>query len=341
MHATVVDRHPFQHLTSMLPIIKLPASFAMEQNKVIINITTVKPQSQMKSDMERLKDSVDKLDANFPRVPSGEKMCRLSDDEFKELVVATNSYEKERVFNLVTALQGQLKEYQSMLDRLAESELERTKLAERNRVLEMENDERLKALEREVICLKMELATEKGLIDHSRLNVHKLTARNETLERENESLRTRLSRCAENGDGLLLRNDFKLHSGKDSIGASRVASNDSSKAIKSLSAKVGRRVSSVRTSSAETLLTEISSASEHSNLSDASDDFLCHPKCNTKTNIPNGNVKKLDLSTYSNEESDKGGPNMDRRFVLKMRKNRVNERVSIPQDNVNEGDSHN
>lgn len=325
----------------MLPIIKLPASFAMEQNKVIINNTTVKPQSQMKSDTERLNSCVDKLDANFPRVPSGEKMCRLSDDEFKELVAATKSYERERVFNLVTALQGQLKEYQSMLDRLAESELERTKLTERNRVLEKENDERLKVLEGEVICLKMELATEKGLIDHSRLHVHKLTARNETLERENESLRTRLSRCAENGNGLLLRNDFKLHSGKESFGASRVASNDSSRTRKSLSTKEERRVSSVRTSSEETLLTEISSVSERSNLSDTSDDFLRHPKCITKTNILNGNVKKVDSSMYLNEESDKGCPNMDGRFVLNMRKNWVNQRVSIPQKNVNDGDSHN
>ncbi|KAL7477653.1 hypothetical protein ACHAW6_003451 [Cyclotella cf. meneghiniana] len=337
----MVDRNTYQHLlTSMLPIIKLPASCAMEQSTVSISNTTVNPQSQTKSDMERLKDGVHKLDANFPPVPSGEKMCRLSDDEFKELVASTNSYEKERALNLVTALQAQLKEYQSMLDRLAESELERTKLAERNRVLEKENDERLKVLEGEVICLKMELATEKGMIDHSRLSVLKLTARNETLERENESLRTRLSRCVENGDGLLLGTDFKLRSDKDSIGVFHFASNDSRKAVRSLSAKMGRRVSGERTSSAETLRTEISSASEHSTLSDTSDDLLCNPKCITKTNILNGNVKKADSSIYSSKEIDKGGPSIDSRFVLKMRKNRVRERVLIPQENAND-DSHN
>ena len=170
--------------------------------------------------IEKMKADVQKINASFPPVPPGAEIKTLTDAEFKQLVMATNSYEKTRTYNLITALQAQLMEHQSLIDRLEASESERKKLAERNDVLEKENaeqgkrikeqDERLLALEEEVIDLKLDLANEKGKIDHTELSVHQLSARNTALENENQDLKNRLSASAENGENLPIRNDFKL-----------------------------------------------------------------------------------------------------------------------------------
>lgn len=331
----MVDRHPPQEvLIKMQPIIT-PAAPEIDKTKPIndsVSMNTVPETSKTlqqprppPSDVAKIKADIERINKNFPPVPPGAEMQTLSDAEFKQLVMATNSYEKERVFNLITALQAQLKEHQELLDRLDKSEVERKKLEERNRVLEEENanrdkriqeqEERIQSLEGEVIELKLDLANEKGMVDHANLSIHQLEVRNKTLENENQGLKDRLSSVAESGEELI-RTDFKC------------IMTPSSKATKSFLAGKGKRSNMTRlstelASSTRTNFTEASTASGWSQISAISDSFFGRPV----ENVPSSGAL-----TESSEESDSESPPKERNIVT-LTKDWVSERVMKPGEN--------
>eukprot|EP00956_Cyclotella_meneghiniana_P012832 scaffold18270_cov63-Cyclotella_meneghiniana.AAC.4 len=120
----------------------------------------------------------------------------LSLADFEQLVLAIKSNEQDRTNGIITALQAQLAEHQSLLNRLDESETEREKLAEHNRILGKMTciqNSRIHDLEAQVVALKLEVANEKAKVDHANLNVHQLTARTESLENEIQSLKKMIS----------------------------------------------------------------------------------------------------------------------------------------------------
>lgn len=326
----MVERHPPQEIIiKMQPVV---SALAEPGSEIQAKVQAPKMAQQTKPPLtvETIKADIEKINKNFPRVPPGAQMQTLSDTEFKQLVMATNEYEKERVFNLITALQVQLQEHQSLLERLDESEAERKKLAERNAQLEKENaentksiedqEERLRSLEGEVIRLKLDLANEKGMVDHANLTVHQMTVRNKSLENENQELMNRLSACAE-VEGELVRTDFKCLK--------------SSKATKTLlSGRRGRRSSVMGLSgelalSTRTAFTEASTASATSQISGFSDGFLYGSI--TQSNSQMKNIRSKSAMTESSEESENGSTPESRNLVT-ITRSWVSEKVLRPNE---------
>lgn len=334
----MTSRHPpHEILVKMQPIVSATApetnncstSSSTEggTSQTNAHVPTTEQATRPPPTVEKVKADIEKINKNFPRVPPGEDIQTLSDAEFKRLVMATNSYDKERVFGLITTLQAQLKEHHTLIDRLEKSETERKKLFERNSALEKENteqekliqeqDERLHSLEGEVISLKLDLANEKGLSDHVNLSVHQLTSRNSALENENQDLKHRLSASAESGEAMLIRTDFKH--------------NSSSRATKNLlfggkgrrSSLPGELASSIRTN-----FTEASTASGSSQVS-ASERFLSHSI--TKLNRNMGNVPSTGTLAELTEESS-GFDRPVERNLVSMTRSWVSERVIRPNN---------
>lgn len=324
----MVDRHPPQEiLIKMQPVVMSASAVPASGIEAKAPAPKMAQQPQPDLTVEKIKADIEKIDNNFPRVPPGAQMQTLTDTEFKKLVMATNEYEKERVFNLITALQAQLKEHQSLLERLDQSEAERKKLVERNAQLEEENaekiksiedqEERLQSLEGEVIRLKLDLANEKGMVDYANLTVHQLSVRNKSLESENHELMNRLSTCVEN-EGEVVRTDFQYR--------------QSSKASKALlSVGKGRRLTGLSgelVSSTRTAFTEASTASASSQVSGFSDGFLY--RSITQSNSQMKNIRSTSVMTESSEESHTDC--IPERNLVTMTRSWVSEKVMRPNE---------
>ena len=213
--------------------------------------------------------------------PDDGVMKTLSNTEFEELVLAMRTCAQDRAKSTINTLHAQLSEHQALLNRLEESETERKKLAEHNRILGKMNccqnerllhqDDRIHALEAQVIALKLEVANEKGMTDHANLKMHQLTSRNKILENENR----------------LLRDKFGLDGEDMSITTHRLGSKiPSSDATKSaLSSRRSRRASIDSCldlfSSIRTNYTEVSTASEVSATSESVPGFSLKQKGKT------------------------------------------------------------
>ena len=149
--------------------------------------------SARQSQMGKAKIEVDMVNhQNHSSVSNDEVVQTISNADFEQLVLAMKSNEQDRTNNIITALQAQLAEHQSLLSRLDESETEREKLAEHNRILGKMTciqNARINDLEAQIVAMKLEIANEKSMTDYANLNVHQLTARIETLENEIQSLK--------------------------------------------------------------------------------------------------------------------------------------------------------
>lgn len=142
------------------------------------------------------------LNNEFPALPPDHVIPVLTDAEMHKLIAATQSYEKERVLNTITALQKQLAEHQSVLDKLEEAQQLNDQLNLRNGTLEKERtgqDERISSLEHEVVELKLNLATEKSAGDHNRHFIMKLSSEVRKLKTENEELLKNGSKISNDG----------------------------------------------------------------------------------------------------------------------------------------------
>lgn len=123
-----------------------------------------------------------------------------------QLSERNNTIEKERMEqdDHVASLVREVAELKSSGDTKGELDLRKryADLVERNEVLERERvvqDERIASLETEVIELKLDLANEKGAVDHSRLSLTRMTSKFGQLQRENDLLQKKLLHSASVG----------------------------------------------------------------------------------------------------------------------------------------------
>ena len=166
--------------------------------------TKEKPHRKNKKKVIPLDVQEEMLNNEFPHLSPGHEIPVLTDAELHKLIVATHSFEKQRIEKIITALQEQLQEHQDMLDRLHESEQIRKQLVARNEFLEkerMEQEMRISLLEHEVIELKLNLATEKTAVDHSHLSVSRLTVKLRQVQSENDLLHEKLTSSIRSVDG--------------------------------------------------------------------------------------------------------------------------------------------
>lgn len=210
--------------------------------------------SAKQSQMGKAKIEVDMVNhQNHSSVSNDEVVQTISNADFEQLVLAMKSNEQDRTNNIITALQAQLAEHQSLLSRLDESETEREKLAEHNRILGKMTciqNARINDLEAQIVAMKLEIANQKSMTDYANLNVHQLTARNESLENEIQSLKKMTSLDDDEEDMQI-----NLH-----LAGLKTPGTDSTK---SLSSSVRSKHSSLNLcSSIRTNCTETSTASE-------------------------------------------------------------------------------